>query len=202
MNSSRFSIVSRRAFLGGMSATAILGLAACSSDDATLEGTSGSASGTQTKSASTATGPALGSAASADIAFTFASSSNGPAKNPYIAVWIEDSAGNLVKTVSLWHLQQNDRWLKDLTRWYEVSGGDDTGSSATRSAGSYAVQWDGTDANGSKVAGGDYYLCIESAVEQGNYSLVREVVSFGDKAFNQSLADNGDLSAITVTYSV
>lgn len=195
--SSRFSAVSRRAFLGGMSATAILGLAACSSDDETTGTTGGSTSGSTGSSGSSGTS----GAAVAEISFTFAGSSGGRTKNPYIAVWIEDSSGALVQTVSLWHLQQNDRWLNSLTRWAQVSGGTETNSSGTRAAGTYTVSWDGNDANGSKVSAGDYYVCVESAVEHGNYSLVREQVTLGDSSMEKTLADNGDLSGVSIKYT-
>lgn len=223
MQQSRFSDVSRRAFLGGVSAAAILGLGACA-DDSKLAGTTtastppmggrpqgGGKGGPGGQAATTAAAKAgangrgsdaLPSSAKAEIAFTYAASSGGMMRNPYIAVWVEDSAGAVVQTVSLWHLQNQDRWLNELKRWYQVSGGGTTTSSATRAAGAYSVSWDGTVAGGGRATAADYYICIESAREHGTYSLVREKVALGSAATTKSLADSGDLSKITVSYTV
>jgi hypothetical protein len=104
------------------------------------------------------------------IGFTYSADSSGGGggpgggmvRNPYIAVWVEDSSGALVKTVSLWHLQNGrDRWLSELSQWYQAAGGVETNSSATRAAGSYTVVWDLTDLNGAAVKDGTYTVCIE-----------------------------------------
>jgi len=226
VDQSRFSEVSRRAFFGGVNAAAILGLAACTNDSQLAGTTSGSTTsdgrpqggmsggpggkgGPATTTAGSAKpgangggGAALPASAKAEIAFTYAATGNGMQRNPYIAVWIEDGSGALVQTVSLWHLQRQDRWLNELKRWYQVSGGSDTGSSATRVAGSYTVAWDGSVAGGGRATAADYYVCIESAREHGTYSLVREKVTFGTSGAKTSLGDNGDLSKISVSYTV
>ncbi len=144
--------------------------------------------------------------AAVTVAFTYQATAasggggkgGGPARNPYIAVWVEDAAGKLVKTLSLWHLQGRDNWLNELKRWYQVSGGKDTGSSATRAAGTYQVAWDLTDLNGAKVSPGSFYLCVEAAREHGPYSLVRQQVSLA-KAGATPLPDSGELTGVTVT---
>jgi hypothetical protein len=35
--------------------------------------------------------------------------------NPYVAVWIEDSAGESVRMLVLW--REGSKWLKDIRRW-------------------------------------------------------------------------------------
>lgn len=143
------------------------------------------------------------------IGFTYAADSTsggggpggGMVRNPYIAVWIENSAGALVKTVSLWHLQNGqDRWLSELAQWYQASGGVETNSSATRAPGSYTVAWDLTDASGAAVKDGTYTVCIEALREHGSYSLATGDVAVKGKAVSTTLADNVELSAITVKY--
>ncbi len=124
-------------------------------------------------------------------------------RNPYIAVWIEDASGALVKTVSLWHLQNGqDRWLSELSKWYSASGGTDTNSSATRAPGSYSVAWNLTDADGKAIKDGVYTVCVEALREHGPYSLVTGSVSIkrNGKATSQKLDDNSELTATTVSF--
>ena len=114
---------------------------------------------------------------------------------------MEDPAGALVRTISLWHLQNGqDRWLSELHRWYAVSGGVDTTSSATRTAGSYNLTWDLADLDGQPVAYGTYTLCVEATREHGPYSLVTGAVEVTVKASTQDLPGNGELSAVAITY--
>ncbi|HOB06216.1 MAG TPA: DUF2271 domain-containing protein [Propionibacteriaceae bacterium] len=214
---SRFSAVTRRAFVGGATAAAVLGLAACTDDRSALATGSSpaTAQSQQSRGAGSATaGPAsTGSAGSTSpaataavtVAFTYAATGQsgggkggGPARNPYIAVWVEDAAGTLVRTISLWHLQGRDNWLNELRRWYQVSGGKDTGSSATRAAGSYQVAWDLTNLSGARVSPGRLYVCVEASREHGPYSLAREQVDLARPGATK-LADAGELSGITVT---
>ena len=125
----------------------------------------------------------------------------GMTRNPYIAVWIEDSSGDLVKTVLLWHLQgERDRWLSELRRWSAASGDEETMSSATRSAGSYDVVWDLTDSSGNPVADGSYTLCIESSREHGPYSLVTAELPHHRQAGRRRLEPQGELTGGSLSY--
>lgn len=202
MTGSRFSEVSRRALLQGMSAAALLGLVGCASDSEALPS---AAQSSPSSSDSTASQAAAGAAT---IAFTYtadsSSSGGGPGggiRNPYIAVWVEDSSGALVKTLALWHLQNGqDRWLNELYKWYEASGGVETNSGATRAAGSYTLSWDLTGADGSAVPDGSYTLWIEAIREHGPYSLTSGNLALNGSALKVSLSDNNELSAIQFSY--
>jgi hypothetical protein len=167
-----------------------------------------------TPTATTPSGDALPAAAELQIAFTFsAAAGNGrPSKNPYIAVWIEDGSGAMVRTVSLWlQTGKGQKWWPDLTRWYRqdaaraASGGPataDTITGATRTAGDYRVSWDGTDYDGARVAQGQYHVCIEAAREHGPYELIREALTLGAAGFEQALPAENELTRATVTYVV
>ena len=194
LSESRFSSVSRRAFLQGMSAAALLGVVGCASDSDVLPSASQTTSSSGEASSSTNTGSAA--AGTATIAFTYSADSTsqggGPGRgvrNPYIAVWIEDASGALVKTVSLWHLQNGqDRWLSELYKWYAATGGVDTNSSATRAAGSYTVAWDLTDTDGASVSNGDYTVWIEAIREHGPYSLTSGSFTLDGSATKAAIA--------------
>ena len=49
-------------------------------------------------------------------------------------MWIESTGEEMVSTLAIWHMQQNERWLHELKRWYTVSGGYETNTSATKVA--------------------------------------------------------------------
>lgn len=141
------------------------------------------------------------------VSFTFApSSSGGRIENPYIAVWVEDGNGNLVKTISLWFEQsgKGTKYLSDLRQWNSASGQtvDAATSGATRVAGDYTVVWDGTDLTGEPVAQGEYVLYIEAAREHGPYEITSTPITIGTDGFAVTLADNGEMTGATAELRV
>ena len=223
----RFEAVSRRQFLVRSAAFGALALVpgvACSNDDAARLGTeplgtSGGDTAAPATSGSTTTattqvpapsGPAFPVGAQLEVFFTY-SASGERVRNPYIAVWVETPDGEMVQTISLWLKSSKDRYLDHLKRWYNaeanlLDGGGinnlDAIAGASRPAGDYQVVWDGTDVNGNPVAQGEYVLCIEAAREHGPYELVSGPITIGTEAFETSLADNGELSAVRVKFVV
>ncbi|WP_291428752.1 DUF2271 domain-containing protein [Deinococcus sp.] len=139
-----------------------------------------------------------------DINFTVATKATGRVKRPFVAIWIEDEAGNTVRTLTVWVQQSrmNPRWLAELRRWTRENGGMvATVSSATRNPGTYAVAWDGKTDKGAMATQGNYYVCIEAAREHGPYSLVREKVTVGTAAFKKTLGTNNDIEDSSVSFS-
>lgn len=211
---SRYSAVTRRAFACGLSAAAIVGVVGCTSpatssttaaapaasSTATAPGTATSAAPASTTTPATASGEALPASASATVTWTFAAS-GGRSRNPYMAVWIEDADGNFVTTLALYHKANGDNWLNTLASWYAASGGTDTTTSGTVPAGSFTATWDGSTAAGERAEQGTYYVCIESVVEHGSESLVREQVTFGSSAAQTTLTPVGDISAAAVSFT-
>jgi hypothetical protein len=172
--------------------------AAAASSDTTA------AAGTDTTAAATS-GALFPSGAELAVSFSFTPTSTDRVRNPYIAVWVEDTSGNLVKTISLWYQSgKGDRWLSDLQQWASTSGEavDESTSGATRSAGDYTVVWDGTDANGNPVAQGEYVLFIEAAREHGPYELISQDITISDAGFDVTMSDNGELTGASARLSV
>ena len=236
----RFEAVQRRAFLKRMTMLGAVGLVpglACGSDDrevfasngtttttstSTTTSAPGTAGGPTTTDASTTTtgaaassgGTPLPSSAKLEVAFAYAVADGGfgQVRNPFIAVWIESAAGDLVRNVSLWYeAGKGERWLNELPSWYaadqayydahqtldyaSVSG-------ATRAAGSYTVVWDGADESGGRATAGDYVVFVESAREHGTHSVTSAPITLGSKQATADLPDQGDLSGARVTYTV
>ena len=232
---SRFEEVSRRAFvmralaLGALVAAPGLG---CSKSDKEVFSKPSTATGptaapTSTEGRVSTSAVASGSTASAAtgsdavgsfpagghlaVNFTYTPKSGGEVHSPFIAVWVENSNGELVKTISLWYRASESKYLKELQRWasgesaFRKAGAAesyDTVSGPTRIAGTYSVMWDGTNAAGVPVALGDYFICIEAAREKGPYELVRGGVKIADAAATTKLDDSGELNGVSVTIVV
>lgn len=156
------------------------------------------------------TGPVVPARTQMVVGFTYSASTDDvgrPIRNPYIAVWVEDSRGSLVQTISAWYQQTSKglRYLNHLRSWYTQyteSGVEPTTSGATRGPGTYAVAWDGTGLDGKPVAQGDYVLFVEAAREQGPYSFTSIPITFGTSGFGVTLAADGELSALTAEITV
>lgn len=142
------------------------------------------------------------------VDFSYVQSAGGKNLPPYVAIWLEDSNGELVETIELWYQQDSKgpRWLPDLKRWFTVdsarqaAGGPDlvdVVSGATRLAGSYTIAWDGQLDLGPAPTG-DYFICVESARERGPYSLIREPISLNGAPFERALTASGELQAANV----
>lgn len=145
------------------------------------------------------------------IAFSVVAPESRRYKKPYVAVWVENTDGEIVKTLSLWLMQKRPgpRWYPDLKRWYtreenrkEAYGGDmiEFLSTPTRSPGSYNIYWDGTNDVDQLVVQDDYFICIESAREHGPYNLIREAVTIADTPFIVKVEDKSDLGGVSFDY--
>lgn len=142
------------------------------------------------------------------IEFTYTQAPGGKNEFPYVSVWIEDSAGELLTTVALFYelTRRGERWLDHLHRWWEVDQLQMTVTStdlapivtaATRAPGAYAVVWDGT-VQGVAAPAGDYFVCIEAVREDGPYSLIREPFTLAGSLSATVLPDDAELTSASV----
>lgn len=227
----RFEATQRREFLKRAAAVAglalIPGLAACSKDDkdtfasgsgtsttaasgasSTTTGAAGDAT-TTAEGAATASSAALPDGATVEVSFTFESSEGGgePSRNPYVAVWVESTAGELVANIAVWYNPpKGDRWINNLASWYTAVSSTssdylETTTGATQPAGSHSLEWDGTDASGERASQGDYVVFVESAQEHGAHSLTSAPISLGASDATAAPPDDGDLSSVSVSYT-
>lgn len=119
---------------------------------------------------------------------------------PYVAVWIENSSGQIVKTLAIW--SQDRQYLRELLSWFNKTRGtaSPTVSGPTRNAGAYQLIWDGTDNKGAIMAQDDYFICLEAAREKGTYQLIREKLSLSNAPFKRSLTGNTEIKAVGLDY--
>lgn len=212
----RFPGVSRRAFLRrsavvGLAAAMVPVAAACGGSPATQQPaaspTLGSADndtpgpGSPSSGGSASASTAFASGARMNIEFTYVAAGGGRVHSPYIAVWIEDAAGDLVQTVSLWYKSDESKYLRDLRRWNSKDNRQALMTGATRLPGAFSVSWDGTNLDGRIVGDGDYFVCIEAVREDGPYQIIRELVPISDSLAPTPLTPSGELVAASVGLS-
>lgn len=130
----------------------------------------------------------------------------GRSRRPFVAVWIEDSNKETVRTIALWF--NKPRWLPDLKEWFRKNkdryqnGAQDVYSisSATRAPGSYTLKWDGKNENGDYVKADTYTVYIEVVREHGGYELLKQVIDCKKKPQQFTLKGTEELNSATVEY--
>ena len=206
--------ISRRSVLAGAAAFgAVLAVPALAcggksdkdvfSSTSQAPGTTAPSGGSSTTAKGSATGVSIPARGQVAIDFTYAATGGGRAENPYIAVWVETATGTFVDTISLWYSSgENERYLSDMRSWMSSSGGTDKSmSSATRTAGSYSVVWDGKDASGQKMPQGEYLFFIECAREKGPYEVISQPLTIAAVPASASPSGKGEISKVSMTYT-
>jgi thiamine biosynthesis lipoprotein ApbE len=133
-------------------------------------------------------------------------------RRPFVAVWVENKAGTVVRNVSLWVSTGGPgpwEWMKDLKRWHlsdQARKRTDkrdmvlTMSRPTRPPGKYSVVWDGKDDFGKPVPRGDYTIFIDAAREHGTYQSIQKAVTIADEPFVIELPGNIEIKSAALDY--
>jgi hypothetical protein len=121
---------------------------------------------------------------------------------PYVAAWIEDSAGKLVRVLAFW--ADKTRYYGELSTFYSLIGRDErrlsTLARATRDAGNYHLVWDGLDEKGAAVAPGNYRVVIETNQEHGSYGKQSGVIACVTKPAQITLSATANFEAVTIDF--
>jgi thiamine biosynthesis lipoprotein ApbE len=124
------------------------------------------------------------------------------ARRPYAAVWVEDAAGKLVKTLLVWGTQP--RYLPELSSWWNLASRVYRSpydlTRATRGAGQYQLAWNGLDDIGSPVPAGAYRITVEVSREHGYYCKQSGVLACADKPAAVTLKDTEEFEPVTIRY--
>ena len=133
-----------------------------------------------------------------EISFDFVRGTT-PASSQF-AVWIEDSSGNLVKTLYVTNFTANGGYAKrkeSIPTWVSKAKPSvltetelDAISGATPQAGRLSYSWDGTDENGNTVAEGSYTLYLE-----GTLYWTSSILLHGDFEYGGEEMENIPLTA-------
>jgi hypothetical protein len=123
-------------------------------------------------------------------------------KRPYVAVWVDDSSGNLVRVLAMWG--DNSKYMSDLsTMWNHVHGKSDQLRSvtrATRPAGKYELVWDGLSNEHKPVPPGSYRITVETNQEHGTYAKQSGTITVGDSPATVTLPSTANFEAVLVKY--
>lgn len=170
---------SAKLFTGALSMLLVVFLCACSAGGQPPAGTDAGTDG-----------------AHVDITFQYEKQS-GYATNQF-AVWIEDGAGNLVRTLYATKFTATGGYQNRpdaLYRWVEKAGlasmessAVDAITSATPAAGQLSYTWDLKDVNGNEVPAGDYGFFVEGSLRGRNSVLYSGTITVGDAAVTAEAA--------------
>jgi thiamine biosynthesis lipoprotein len=124
------------------------------------------------------------------------------AKRPYVAAWVDDSSGNLVRVLGIWG--DKSKYLSDLsTLWDHVHGKVDQFRSvtrATRPAGKYDLVWDGLNNDHKPVPLGAYRITVETNQEHGTYAKQTGTINVGDSPMTITLPATTNFDPVLVKY--
>ena len=106
-----------------------------------------------------------------------------PYHKPYISIWLETPKRKGVETLSIWHFQEKEDWLKDLRQWWRKLGrinrDFDSVASATRKPDSYSLTFS------PELPAGEYRLSFEASREDGGREFLYQTIQLGQNAQQQ-----------------
>ena len=123
-------------------------------------------------------------------------------KRPYVAVWVEDPAGAMVRVIAIW--ANKSKYYADLSvLWSRVHGNFNQFRSvtrATRPPGKYELLWDGLDNARKPVPLGTYRITVETNQERGTYAKQSGTITLGDSPTTITLPATSNFDAVVVRY--
>jgi thiamine biosynthesis lipoprotein len=136
------------------------------------------------------------------VAITLPLTAPRSSKRPYVAVWVEDSSGRLVRVLAIWG--DKSKYFPDLSMlWDRVHGNVGQFRSvtrATRPAGKYALVWDGLDNDRKPLPLGSYRITVETNQEHGSYAKQAGTIDLGDSPTSITLPATTNFDAVLVQY--
>jgi thiamine biosynthesis lipoprotein len=126
----------------------------------------------------------------------------GRLRNPYVAIWAEDSSGKVVRNIALW--ASKPRWLNELHTWWNKNGSAVNRVSqmarATRAAGKYNVSWNGMNDAGEPVPSGTYRIWIETNREHGTHYQESVTIECGAKPSSATMKPTPECVDVQVEF--
>jgi thiamine biosynthesis lipoprotein len=123
-------------------------------------------------------------------------------KRPYVAVWVEDASGKLVRPLALW--ANKSKYYATLgTVWNLVHGKLDQFrpvTRATRQSGKYELVWDGLDNDRKPLPLGTYRITVETNQEYGTYAKQTGTIVIGDSPASVTLPATTNFDAVLIQY--
>lgn len=124
-------------------------------------------------------------------------------RRPYLAAWIENSDGKLIRTVAVWG--NAPKWIPELSGWWKLVKNDrdyvKTVTKATRQPGKYDLVWDGKDDKGNAVPQGTYTVKIEVHREHGKHLTQTGKIACLGESSQTTLEKNAESEAVKIAYA-
>jgi thiamine biosynthesis lipoprotein ApbE len=126
----------------------------------------------------------------------------GGLKRPYVAVWVENAAGKLVRVLAFW--ADKPRYYSELSSFFNATGRDQNVlysiARATRPPGGYQLLWDGLDDQRKPVPVGSYRIVVETNQEHGTYGKQSGNIDCGDAPSMLSLPATANFDPVVIQY--
>jgi thiamine biosynthesis lipoprotein len=121
----------------------------------------------------------------------------------YVAFWVEDLSGKLVRAIVLWGTKQ--QYHPDMSGYWKITNGDKTiqyrVTRATRAPGNYRVVWNGMDEQNKPVPRGTYRIVVETNRYHGDYAKASTTIACESETATVTLPDKTvNYESIKVTY--
>lgn len=121
----------------------------------------------------------------------------------YVAFWVEDLSGKLVRAIVLWG--NKAKYHSEMMGFWKITGGDPALlyklTRATRAPGSYRVVWNGMDDQGKPVPRGTYRIVVETNRYHGDYARAATTIACENEPASVTLPDRTvNYEAIKITY--
>ena len=137
------------------------------------------------------------------VTMTLPLKSGRSSKRPYVAVWVEDESGKLVRVIAIWG--NKSKYYPDLsTAWdflkHNLNNQFGSVTRATRSAGRYELVWQGLNNENKPVPPGSYRITVETNQEKGTYAKQSGTIVIGDTPASITLPATANFDAVLVQY--
>jgi len=123
---------------------------------------------------------------------------------PYVAAWVQDSAGKCMRTIVLWSNPSESKYLVHLKDWLKIAQPESawtaTVTRATRAAGHHRILWDGLDDHGAPVPRGSYTIFLEVAREKGTHALQSAKIECGSSPEKAAIPSGSEFEEAQISY--
>ena len=126
----------------------------------------------------------------------------GRTQRPYVAVWVENSSGKLVRVLAFW--ANKEKYFAELSSFWNLAARNQTllysTARATRDPGRYQLAWDGLDNDRKPVSPGTYRIVVETNQEHGVYAKQAGTITCGSSPAALTLPATANFDAVTIQY--
>jgi thiamine biosynthesis lipoprotein ApbE len=120
----------------------------------------------------------------------------------YVAVWMENSAGKVVRVLAFW--ANKPQYYREMSGFYAALGRNQnllySLARATRRPGSYTLVWDGLDDQGKPVPPGAYKIVVETNQEHGDYAKQAGTIDCSDMPASLTLPATSNFEPVVIQY--